>query len=760
MSSTRPCIVPDDYNETWNDDDSDIELLDYDSESDLEITAVNSRESSATPTTQSSNKGKSRTRKPPPGNDISLPDVAIQRYKISNSFVIKPGDTVELKDRSNQDEGAMHSGDFLRIKIIIMNMETDEVRLRGWRMRRTKYLGQIFDWKMNELGMVLRLDEDDRRPPFVAGMEDVDIEEVDRARECTLTNKPYPFLSFRSEGRAAWPNSMSKDDIKKQIFHGGRLTCRVVNILYMSGTRSKPYGGIVRHLYTHEADATATPAPTQGPGLSRETSIAIEDSKEPGYVVVSEEPSSKKRRARDESPDFEILDHEPSKRKIRHPSKQGRLVFGDVFCGAGGASQGAAQAGYYVQWGLDNDEGAFAAYRLNHPGAYAWKMNAHDFPPNGISKESWKVDVLHLSPPCCYWSPAHTRDGPKDQENYEAIYTVGPILNKVKPRVATLEQTFGLATREQHKRNFLMLLYDIGKAGYDVRYKIQDLSQYGLVQKRKRLLIIAARRGTPLPPFPKPTHGAPGSGLKPYVYIDQALKHITRQGSRAMDDFYHQPKLFPIPKPAYDARTFLRGCITTGGTTACHPSGIRNFTPRELSLFQSFPYVYEFTGANSEATKQIGNAFPPIMAQAIYHTIKKTLEAFEKGLIGAEDDLSDLDLILEQSGESAPQQRRLDSFTGSATHSRPSRPASSRMARATESRTASPSTRHTAESMQPPRRNASGFPSLNLLDGVLDGISNFANRSTASASRSTGRRREPSIPGDDDEVIHIPSDSE
>ena len=63
----------------------------------------------------------------------------------------------------------------------------------------------------------------------------------------------------------------------------------------------------------------------------------------------------------------------------------------------------------------------------------------------------------------------------------------------MKPRVATLEQTFGLATHEQHQRNFLMLLNDIGRAGYDVRYKIQDLSQYGLVQKRKRLLIIAAR---------------------------------------------------------------------------------------------------------------------------------------------------------------------------------------------------------------------------------------------------------------------------
>lgn len=86
-----------------------------------------------------------------------------------------------------------------------------------------------------------------------------------------------------------------------------------------------------------------------------------------------------------------------------------------------------------------------------------------------------------------------THNGQNDQANYEAIYTVGPILKKVKPRVATLEQTFGLMTHEQHQRNFKMLLNDIGKAGYDLRYKIQDMSKLGLVQKRKRLLIIAAR---------------------------------------------------------------------------------------------------------------------------------------------------------------------------------------------------------------------------------------------------------------------------
>ena len=48
----------------------------------------------------------------------------------------------------------------------------------------------------------------------------------------------------------------------------------------------------------------------------------------------------------------------------------------------------------------------------------------------------------------------------------------------------------------------------------------------------------------------EPSHGPPGSGLKPFVYIDEALTHITRQGPRAMNDPYHKPKLYTNPRPA------------------------------------------------------------------------------------------------------------------------------------------------------------------------------------------------------------------
>jgi DNA (cytosine-5)-methyltransferase 1 len=72
---------------------------------------------------------------------------------------------------------------------------------------------------------------------------------------------------------------------------------------------------------------------------------------------------------------------------------------------------------------------------------------------------------------------------------------VGPILQKLKPRIATLEQTFGLLTIEQHQKMFRFLVNDMHKAGYNLRWKIENLSEFGLPQERRRLLVIAARYG-------------------------------------------------------------------------------------------------------------------------------------------------------------------------------------------------------------------------------------------------------------------------
>lgn len=121
-----------------------------------------------------------------------------------------------------------------------------------------------------------------------------------------------------------------------------------------------------------------------------------------------------------------------------------------------------------------------------------------------------------------------------------------------------------------------------------------------------------------------------------------------RLGQRALDDPYHQPKPMANTKTPYDPESFLKGCITTSGGDNYHYSGKRKYTPREMALFQSFPYHYQFSGRPTQAMKQVGNAFPPVIAEAMYRTIKMTLEAYDDGLIGAEDDLTDHESVFAQ----------------------------------------------------------------------------------------------------------------
>jgi DNA (cytosine-5)-methyltransferase 1 len=176
----------------------------------------------------------------------------------------------------------------------------------------------------------------------------------------------------------------------------------------------------------------------------------------------------------------------------------------------------------------------------------------------------------------------------------------------------------------------------------------------------------------------------------------------------------------------------------TRGSSSCHYSGNRDWTPRELSQFQSFPIAYDFVGTKTEVTKQIGDAFPPVMAEAMYRIIGKTLQAFDDGLIGVEDDLSDLDALL--------QERKAG---------RPIQSVSQRSIR--NHRRANPATaRLTTESTSAPSSSRAGnaFPSMDLLEGVLDGINQFPQRTAAASSRTI------LIEDDEDSSVIVLSDSD
>jgi DNA (cytosine-5)-methyltransferase 1 len=155
MSAARHYLRSDEDDEGVNDSDNDLELLDFGESkssfalqpelipgadfdtSEPEIVSVTARRTSSSSRTPEQN-----------SPAIKLPDTELKRYKLGKGCVIAPGHTVELKDGSAHSDDAMHSADFFRIKHIILNLQTDKVRIRGHRLRRTKYLDQIFDCEL------------------------------------------------------------------------------------------------------------------------------------------------------------------------------------------------------------------------------------------------------------------------------------------------------------------------------------------------------------------------------------------------------------------------------------------------------------------------------------------------------------------------------------------------------------------------------------------------------------------------------------
>ena len=176
-------------------------------------------------------------------------------------------------------------------------------------------------------------------------------------------------------------------------------------------------------------------------------------------------------------------------RMPRQPTGQ-RYTFGDCFSGAGGTSRGATMAGLRVQWGFDFNLPACRSYALNFHGATIYNLWADKFAFLSEKSHNLKVDVVHMSPPCQPYSPAHTTKGKYDEQNEASLFAVTQLLLRTNPRIVTLEETAGLPTR--HADFFNPLIHMFNARSFSVRWRTVNLADFGLPQRRMRLLLIAS----------------------------------------------------------------------------------------------------------------------------------------------------------------------------------------------------------------------------------------------------------------------------
>ncbi|KUJ23559.1 S-adenosyl-L-methionine-dependent methyltransferase [Mollisia scopiformis] len=314
-----------------------------------------------------------------------------------------------------------------------------------------------------------------------------------------------------------------------------------------------------------------------------------------------------------------------------------KLTYSDAFCGGGGSTRGAVMAGFQVKWGFDFNKHACETWKANFPNANCYHESSHDFVSrvqHSPRKERFKVDILHLSPPCQFFSPAHTVDGQDDEMNVASLFAVQSVIEAARPRVVTLEQTFGIVN-ERFRWFFNALIQMFTSHEFSVRWAVIPLQRWGLPQHRRRLIIIASCPGEVLPRMPDATHGenpSLGDTLKPYVSVDSVLASIPANApdhDRLAVRFAEDKRMAP-----WDGSKILPRAMTTSGGQNYHPKGFRDFTLREYACLQGFPVCHLFKG--NYVKKQIGNAVPPVVAKVLFESVKRDLDIADGIVEGVE----------------------------------------------------------------------------------------------------------------------------
>lgn len=350
----------------------------------------------------------------------------------------------------------------------------------------------------------------------------------------------------------------------------------------------------------------------------------------------------------------------------------------DLFCGAGGLSEGFRQAGFEVLAGNDFDAAAGKTFSATHPEAVFIGGPIQSLSVgrllNIIGLKPGELDVLVGGPPCQGYSVYNHNRG-MDDPRAGLFREYLRIVAGLRPRWLVMENVSGL-TSIANGEIIEEIKAGMSELGYEVQFKLLKAEEYGVPQERRRLFFIANRVGAEIV-FPRPSHG---DGLLPFVTIWDAIsdlpeiangggddvqrfcgapecgyqvmlrgnrksvanhsapnlgsvnmermKHIPSGGSWRDIPFALLPegmkkakrsdhtKRYGRPRKTDLSCTILTKCDVHWGAYI-HPVQNRAITVREAARLQSFPDSFVFEGSRTEQYVQVGNAVPPLLGRAV-----------------------------------------------------------------------------------------------------------------------------------------------
>lgn len=291
----------------------------------------------------------------------------------------------------------------------------------------------------------------------------------------------------------------------------------------------------------------------------------------------------------------------------------------DLFCGCGAVSSAFEQCGGECVGAVDNDDAAQRIYTTNFP--------SHAFVRHDLSQElpshlAWSgADVVVGGPPCQDFSTARRTDA-RERRSLTVMYAWHAV--RLGPRWIVYENV----ARAKASDEFGELCRVLQEAGFVVRHSVVDVTQLGVPQTRKRLILIACRDKDALD---RAWENFRGRFCKPVTTMRECF--VARDLPFAEHVFFPacnqkaRKSVYTVDGPAPTIRSIVRPLrkrysFLSCDSTQCRADVFPSLTIAHHAAIQGFPSTFQWPVSRTSCAKCIGNAVPIQLSEALYQSLK------------------------------------------------------------------------------------------------------------------------------------------